>query len=182
MLRRLMPLIATLTAMLLDTSVIPVFYHGLYTVPLTLAVAMCIGLLNGRLRGLLFGMIGGILIDITAGSLPIMTFYFMSLGFLIALIIDEKTDRRIPGMLFHLRRGAVSFLLCLLGEIVFAVFQYFVTAEFEWASVNSIILRAALMAVMTMLLCPFLDRLFSGRKRAVKESGASKRHREVKHF
>ena len=37
-------------------------------------------------------MIGGILIDITAGSLPIMTFYFMTLGFPIALIIDEKTE------------------------------------------------------------------------------------------
>ena len=45
MLRRLSPLIATLLAMLLDTAVIPILYHGTYTFPLTLVIVLCIGLL-----------------------------------------------------------------------------------------------------------------------------------------
>ena len=50
MLRRLTPFLTTLLAMLLDTAVIPVFYHGGFTVPLTLVVVTCIGLLKGRLQ------------------------------------------------------------------------------------------------------------------------------------
>ena len=85
---------------------IPVLYHGTYTIPLTLVVALCIGLLLGRLRGLLYGMIGGLLIDISAGTLGTMTFFFMAVGFLVGLIVDESKDRRPEG--FASISGAAS--------------------------------------------------------------------------
>ena len=182
MLRRLTPFLTTLLAMLLDTAVIPVFYHGVFTVPLTLVVVTCIGLLKGRLQGLLFGMIGGLLIDVTAGTLGMMTFFFMAVGFLTALIVDENNDRPITGVRFHLRRAAVAFARCMLGEIVFAVYQYFVTAAFEWHQLRSMALRCAIAAALTVLLCPLLDRLFNGRRSAAHARRSAGSKREVKYF
>lgn len=168
--------------MLLDTAVIPVFYHGVYTVPLTLVVAMCIGLLKGRLYGLLYGMIGGLLVDITAGTLGTMTFFFMIAGFLIGLIVDENADRPVTGVRFHLRRGLVSFVLSLLGEAVFAFYQYFVTANFEWFTVRNMLLRTVLVAAMVMIFCPLLDRLYLGRKGRSSSRTYAGSKREVKYF
>lgn len=182
MLRRLTPFFATLIAMLLDTAVIPVFYHGVYTVPLTLAVAMSIGLIEGRLYGLLFGMIGGLLIDITAGTLGAMTFFFMIAGFLVGLLVDESADRQITGILFHLRRFGVSFVLTLLGEAIIAFYQYFVTASFEWFIVQNMLVRSGLTAALVVIFCPLLNRIFHRRrKRAAHRSGRGSK-REVKHF
>ena len=180
MLRRLSPLIATLLAMLLDTAVIPILYHGTYTFPLTLVIVLCIGLLLGRLRGLLFGMIGGVLIDISTGTLGMMTFFFMAAGFLVALIVDETNDRRMAGVRFHLRRGGVSFAMYMLGEIVFGVYRYFLTAAFEWIFVQHMVLRSLMVAVLVGLFCPMLGRLFFGRRHAQRRTIGSKR--EVKHF
>lgn len=180
MLRKLTPFLATFLAVLLDTAVIPVLYHGTYTIPLTLVVALCIGLLLGRLRGLLYGMIGGLLIDISAGTLGTMTFFFMAVGFLVELIVDESKDRRPEGFRFHLRRGIVAFVLYMLGEIAFGVYRYFVTAAFSWASVRFMLLRGLLFAALALALCPLFARIFLG-KRAIR-TGRSGKKREVKHF
>ena len=177
MLRKLTPFLATFLAVILDTAVIPVLYHGSYTVPLTLAVALCIGLLLGRLRGLLYGMIGGLLIDISAGTLGAMTFFFMACGFLVGLIVDESKDRRPEGAKFHLRRGAVSFALYMLGEVVLGVYRYFLTAAFSWAQARYMLLRGLLAAALVMALCPLFARLFLG-KRPI-HSG---KKREVRRF
>lgn len=168
--------------MLLDTAIIPVFYHGTYTVPLTLIVALCIGLVKGRLRGLLFGMIGGLLVDISAGSLGVMTFFFMIAGFLIGLIVDETNDRPITGVRFHLRRGGVSFILCMLGEAVIAVYHYFVTAAFGWHVVQNMLLRSAIASALVMLLCPLLGRLYLGKTSRNSARSTAGAKREVKHF
>ncbi len=184
MLRRLTPILATILAMLLDTAVIPVLYHGVYTVPLTLIVAMCIGLSHGRLRGLLFGMIGGLLIDITAGTLGFMTFYFMLAGFLIDLIVDERSEqntRAMPALLFHLRRLAVAFCLSLLGEVVFELYHYFITASFDWATTPKMLTRSLIVAAGTVILCPILDRI-EGKNARNDRSGHAGRQREVKYY
>lgn len=165
--------------MLLDTAVLPVFYHGVYTVPLTIVVVMCIGLIEGRLMGLLLGMIGGLFIDVTTGILGVMTFYFMAAGFLIGLIIDEANDRPITGVRFHLRRAVVSFVLYMLGEAVFCVYRYFVSASFEWYYLRAMLIRGGIAAALTVLLCPLLARLFKGKK---PKAGYSGNHREVKYF
>lgn len=180
MLRKLTPFLTTFLAMLLDTAVIPVLYHGTYTVPLTLAVVLCNALLLGRLPGLLFGMIGGLLIDITAGTLGVMTFFFMAVGFLSALIVDENADRQITGIRFHLRRGGVAFLLYAVGETVFVVYRYFITAAFEWRYVQYISIRALIFAAIIILICPALNRMYFGRGAAQHRAPGGRR--EARHF
>ncbi len=180
MLRKLTPFLATFLAVLLDTAVIPVLYHGTYTVPLTLVVVLCAGLLLGRLRGLLYGMIGGLLIDISAGTLGVMTFFYMAVGVLVGLIVDESSDRWLGAVRFHLRRGVVAFALYLVGEIALAVYRYFMTAAFEWFYVRQILLRSLLFAALAVLLCPLLGRLFLGKRRSAAPNAGRKR--EVRHF
>lgn len=180
MLRRLTPFFTTFLAVLLDTAVLPVIYRGTYTVPITVVVVLCVGLLLGRLRGMLYGMIGGLLMDISTGTLGIMTFFCMAVGFLIGLIIDEASDRRYSDIRFHLRRGGVAFGLYALGEAVFCFYSYFLTASFNWLFVLQIAARSLTVAVLTMLLCPALNLLFYGKKRAQRRLSGNKR--EVKHF
>ena len=182
MFRKILPLLTIFLAMLLDTAIIPVFYHGTYIIPLTLATTLCIGLLKGQLWGLLYGMIGGLLIDITTGTLGIMAFFFMSAGLLVSILVNEYADRKITGIRFHLRRAGVAFILMLVGEIVLAFYQYFITANFEWFIVRNLFVRSGLMAVLVVALCPLLDRLFHGRKRRSIDPSNEENHREVKHF
>lgn len=182
MLRRLIPLFATILSMLLDTSVIPVFYHGVFTVPLTLITTMCIGLLRGRLRGLLWGMVGGLLIDITAGTLGFMTLFFMIAGFLTGFLVDESVDRPITGVMFHVRRAAVTFILSLLGEVVFTFYQYFNTAVFEWSTAKYLVIRSLITSVGVVVLCPLLDRMITGRKSRSDSHAPTGPKREVKYF
>jgi len=166
--------------MLLDTAVLPVLYRGTYTVPLTVVVVLCAGLLLGRLRGMLYGMIGGLLLDISTGTLGMMTFFCMAVGFLIGLIVDEANDRRYTDFRFHLRRGGAAFGLYALGEAVLCFYSYFLTASFDWLFALQILARSLIVAILTMLLCPLLNMLFYGKKRAQRRLSGTKR--EVKHF
>lgn len=182
MLRRLTPFLTILAAVLFDTAVLPVFYHGILTVPLTLAVTLCIGLTLGKLRGGMFGMFGGLMIDITAGTLGMMTFFFLVAGFLVALILDERaaSTRTITGIWVHLRRAAVILALYALGETVFCVYRYFETATFEWIYVQNILVRTGIFTVGTTLLCPALHRLYIGKRK--NRSTYYGKTREVKLF
>ena len=91
-----------LACFILDTTIMPIVYGGVYTVPLTVVAVFLIGMLMGRMRGLLYGTIGGLLIDITSGTLGMMTFFFMAVGFVIGLILYNpgeqlRTARRHAG-------------------------------------------------------------------------------------
>lgn len=182
MFRRLTPFLTILAAVLIDTAVLPVFYHGVFTVPLTLAVTLCIGLTLGKLRGGLFGMFGGLMIDITAGTLGMMTFFFLVAGFLVALILDERVDtsRMVTGIWVHLRRAAVILVLYVLGETVFCVYRYFETAYFEWQYVQNILVRTGIFTAIATLLCPALSRLYLGKRK--NRTAYYGKTREVKHF
>ena len=127
MLRRLSPYLMVLLAVIVDTAILPVFYYGTYTVSLTLAVVLCASLVLGRLKGMLLGMIGGLLIDITAGTLGMMTFFDLAVGFLIGFVLNESgpTARRPFGAWFHLRHAAAFFACQLAGELVFGVLSLF---------------------------------------------------------
>ena len=177
-----MPYLTVILAVLLDTAVIPVFYYGALTVPLTLAVVLCVGLTRGKLRGTLLGMIGGLLIDISCGTLGMMTFFFLTSGFLIALLLDESNPStpRPTGIRFHLRHALVILALYLLGEAVFCFYRYYVTAAFEWYYIDSILQRGALFTALTMILYPILTRLYIGKKQEPRATFG--KTREVKHF
>ncbi|MEE1200704.1 MAG: hypothetical protein U0L09_08635 [Christensenellales bacterium] len=181
MFRRLSPLIIVFLAFLADTAVMPVFYYDIYTVPLTLSVVLCVGLCLGKLQGMLMGMIGGLFCDITAGTLGVMTFYCLIAGFMVALILNEHSISTpvLGGFWLHLRRWLVIASIYLLGEIVFNIYRYFLTASFEWFLVSHLLIRTLLFATITILLMPPLSRLFLGKPSERSRIG---RTREVKRF
>ena len=181
MLRRLAPLLMILGCVTLDTTVIPVVYGGVYTVPLTVVAVFLIGMLMGRMSGLLYGTIGGLLIDITTGTLGMMTFFFMAVGFMIGLILYNPGERRRAAR-HHAGRRRVQqavwvFVLYTLGELALFVIQYFNTAELRLAYFVNIGVRALICTALTVLLRPVAYAILVGNKRRVPT-----RHREVKSF
>jgi len=182
LLRRFAPALLILATFLLDTTVLPIVYGGVYAVPLTVVAVLLIGMLMGRMRGLLYGTIGGLLIDITSGTLGIMTFFFMAVGFLIGLILYNpgehlRTGRRVAHRK-QLQRGIWVFVLYTLGEIVLLVIQYFNTATLQWMYFVNIVVRALIVTALTLLLRPAAYHLLLGGNRG----RVPTRDREVKSF
>ena len=182
MFRKTLPYLLIVVAVLLDTSIIPVFYVGTLTIPLTLVVTFCVSLTLGKVRGMLLGTIGGLLIDITAGTLGTMTFYFLIAGFLVDLILDTGNPnvRQIFTIRRRIFRVIIVFSVYELGELVFLVHRYFVSNSFEWFYVRNMAYRGILFTALTLLLIRPLGRLFIG-KRGYLRSDYGKT-REVKHF
>ena len=152
MLRRFAPALLILACFILDTTLLPIVYTGVYAVPLTLVAVFLIGMLMGRMRGLLYGTIGGLLIDITSGTLGMMAFYFMAAGFMIGLILYVPGETLRPGRRGARRRRvqrfAWVFALYLAGEIVLFVIQYFNTASIRLIYFANIGLRALICAAL----------------------------------
>ena len=182
MFRRLLPLLMALIGFLLDTTVIPMVYSGPYSVPLTVVLIFLIGMCMGRMRGLLYGTLTGLLIDITSGTLGMMTFFYMSIGFMIGLIVYEPGER-VRGSLRRRRRrlfwrAVWVFALYAMGEIVLFAIQYFNTAAFRPVYFLNIFIRAVICTALTMLLHPVMDRILTVRG----SDRAASRSREVKSF
>ncbi len=181
MLRPLLPALFILLSVILDTSVLPIAYGGLFTVPLTLVVVFLIGMLTGRMRGLLYGTVGGLLIDITAGTLGMMMAFFMAAGFMIGLIVYQPEEQYISAA----RRRATrrrwvwpaiwTFVLYLAGEVALLVYQYFHTARFKPEYLLYILARAVICTAAVILLRPLFSALLVSRK-------PPSRVREVKNF
>lgn len=183
MFRRFLPALLVLICFLLDTTVMPVVYTGVYAVPLTLVAVFCIGMVLGRMRGLLYGTMGGLLMDITTGSLGMMTYYFMFVGFMIGLIVYVPGERILPSRRKQQRRlawrAAWVFALDAFGEVALFVIQYFNTAEFQWIYLLNILIRAVLCMALCTLLRPLFVRLLTG-KSVLRRDKSLKR--EVKSF
>ena len=182
MFRRFYPAVLILVCVMLDTTILPIVYGGVYTVPLTLVAVFSIGMLLGRMRGLLYGTFGGLLLDITSGTLGMMTFFFMGVGFLIGLIVYAPNDRLLPSRRKQRRRLAWRaswvFALYTLGEVSLFIIQYFNTATIRFIYILNILIRAAICTALTMLARPAMERFLVG-------SGprtVAPRQREVKSF
>ena len=182
MFRRFYPTLLILVCFILDTTVLPIVYGGLYAVPLTLVAVFSIGMLLGRMRGLLYGTLGGLLLDITVGTLGMMTFFFMAVGFLIGLIVYNPGDRILASRRKRRRRliwrTSWVFALYTAGEIAIFIIQYFHTAAFRWIYLANILLRALICTALTLAAWPLMDRLLVGRG----ARRAAPRSREVKSF
>lgn len=182
MFRRLSPLLLILFSVILDTTVFPIVYSGVYSVPLTLVTVLLIGMLLGRMSGLLYGTIGGLLIDITAGTLGMMTFYFMSAGFMIGLILYIPNER--PALSHRqLRRRRINravwvFVLYGLGELVLFFIQYFNTAVIESVYFLNILIRCLICTGICTLLRPLMHAIMVGRRK----TASNARNREVKSY
>ena len=171
-----------LATVILDTTILPIAYTGVYAVPLTVVAVLLIGMLMGRMRGLLYGTIGGLLIDITSGTLGLMTFFFMAVGFMIGLILYNpgehlRTGRRIARKK-RVQRGIWVFTLYTLGELVLLVIQYFNTATLNGMYFINIAARALICTALTILLRPLAYKILLGGDRA----RVPARHREVRSF
>ena len=182
MLRRLAPALLILATVILDTTVLPIVYSGVYAIPLTVVAVFLIGMLMGRMRGLLYGTIGGLLIDITTGTLGMMTFFFMASGFLIGLILYNpgehlRSGRRVARKK-RVQRGVWVFVLYTLGEITLFVMQYFNTADLRIIYFVNIALRALICTGLVMLLRPVAYALLIGNN----QGRVPTRNREVKSF
>ena len=160
----------------------PIVYGGVYTVPLTLVAVFLIGMLMGRMQGLLYGTIGGLLIDITSGTLGMMAFFIMAVGFLIGLILYNPGEHlrmaRRNARKRRIQRGVWVFALTMMGEIVLFIIQYFNTATLQWVYFLNMGVRALICTALTILLRPAAYRLLLGddrRRRPVRD-------REVKSF
>lgn len=182
MFRRFAPALLILVCFILDTTILPIVYTGVYAVPLTIVAVFLIGLLMGRMRGLLYGTIGGLLIDITSGTLGMMTFYFMAVGFMIGLILYVPGETLRPGRRGYrrrlLQRAEWVFVLYAIGEIVIFVIQYFNTASIRWIYFANIAVRSLICAVLVTLFRPAVYRLLLGGK----QRRIPARNREVKSF
>ena len=178
-----MPFLLVLLCFLLDTTVMPVVYTGVYGVPLTVVAVLCIGMVLGRMRGLLYGTLGGLLMDITTGTLGMMTYFFMFVGFMIGLIVYVPGERILPSRRKQQRRlawrSAWVFALYALGEAAMFVIQYFNTAEFEWIYLLNILIRAAICTLLCGLARPLFVRLLTGKS---EKRGRRSRDPEVKSF
>ena len=183
MFRRFLPAVLILLFFLLDTTVMPVVYTGIYGVPLTVVCVFCIGMVLGRMRGLLYGTMGGLLLDITTGTLGMMTYFLMFMGFMIGLIVYVPGERILPSRRKQRRRlvwrSTWVFALYVIGEIALFVIQYFNTAEFEWIYLLNILIRAVVCTAACTLARPVFDLMLTGKSmhRAKKS-----RKEEVKRF
>lgn len=183
MLRRLSPMLTILLCVILDTTIIPILLSSPYVVPLTMVAVFLIGMLLGRTHGVLYGMIGGLLIDISAGTLGMMTFFMMAVGFLIGLILYTATERPVLSrrqwrkIQFH--RAAWVFALYLVGELVLFVIQYFHTAAIAPIYFLNILIRSLICLGLTLIFRPLAIKIFIGRNNGT--AGRS-RTREVKSF
>ena len=182
MLRRLLPTLLALVFFLIDTTILPMLYGGVYAVPLSAVLIFCIGMTLGRMRGLLYGTLTGLLIDITSGTLGMMTFFYMFIGFMIGLIVYEPAERVVSSRRKRQRRlmwqATWVFALYAIGEIALFIIQYFNTATFEWVYLLNILIRAVICTALTMVMKPLLAWFLvpKGADRAVP------RTREVKSF
>ena len=182
MFRRVLPTLLCLAVFLIDTTIVPMVVAGPYAVPLSAVLILCIGMTVGRMRGLLYGTLTGLLIDITSGTLGMMTFFYMAIGFMIGLIVYEPEGTAVSSLRQRRRRilwQAVWVLaLYAAGEVVLFVIQYFNTAAFQWRYLLNILIRSAICMALTMALRPLIQRLLvpKGVERKAPRS------REVKSF
>ena len=184
MLKKLLPPLAILLSVLLDTAVIPVFYYGRYLIPSSMIVVILIGIQLGRMNGMLYGLIAGLLLDISAGSLGMKLFPYILIGFLIGFLLDQQPEiDRSMEQRDRLQLLAVRIIwigvLVLLHEIIMLIYQYFSTAIFRWDYVRDLLVRSAMTIGLCILLYPVFFRIFLGKTSNHSRNRAT---REVKHF
>ena len=183
--RWLVPALLILLAVMLDTTVLPMFITSVWFVPLSLALVVCIGASQGRYYGMIFGLAAGLLIDILVGfPLGLRLFQYLGAGFLSGLIvhITEKSREQHayrPAM-FALRLGLFTLGYAALVETAVCVYQYFNTARFEPIYAINALVRVGLTTLLTLALYVPLMRLSLGEN--LHNTQASPRKKEARFY
>ena len=179
--RRVVPIVLVLLIVLIDLSVVPVFFHNTWTVSLTLATILTLAVCMGRVNGMLFGTIGGLLIDILVGyPVGFRLVLFVIAAFLAGLLGYQSDEERIrAGRKMYGRRFGAYLSVLILTELVVYAYQYFTTAQFAWRFLGNALIRAGISTALCMLLGPVYMRLILGKPRKNIVAGVK---REVKSF
>lgn len=86
MIRKLLPGIMLIIAVLMDITVLPILVDMRYVPLFSLMFTVNYGLLLGRTRGALYGMIGGLLVDILVGyPVGLLSAVYIGSGYLSGL-------------------------------------------------------------------------------------------------
>ena len=181
--KRLVPALALFVAVMLDTTLVPMFFPAVWVVPLSLALVLCIGASQGRYVGLVAGLASGLLIDVLVGyPLGLRLFEYMGAGFLCGLIVPlppaTLKKRGFDLRLLLLRLALFTLAYQLLTETAVGVYQYFNTARYAWTLVGNALVRVALTTALSLALLVPLRRI----ARDGEEETPVRQRKEARHF
>lgn len=121
--RRFLPLVLVLAALLIDISVLPMLVVHWAVPGLTLCTVCVLGLLLGRTRGLLYGMVGGVLLDVLVGyPVGLKAILYILSGYLCG-VAGRKFQRYLltvlvaPALCFLIYEGAMVVYLFMAGRL-----------------------------------------------------------------
>lgn len=157
MVKRVLPFLLVIFALLLDISVIP-FLTRSYLAPLTaLCSVIALGLLLGRTRGTLLGLIGGILIDILVGTPVGLMMVLYTLSGYISGFAGRKFQR-------YILAPVLTPILCLfLFEGTMFIYQYLSGIQLTSASLYQAGLRVLIEVVLVQLMYLLYNRILKPR-------------------
>lgn len=153
MLRRIMPYILLLVAMLLDTAILPVLTDSPLVPVLTLVSVIALGLLMGRTRGALYGIIGGLLTDVLVGyPLGLRTLLYLGCGYASG-VAGRKFQR-------YAITPVVTPILCLAAyEGAMITYMYMLGQTIPWLFLRNALIRAGLETLLAQLLYLLFDKI-----------------------
>ena len=168
-LRRMAPALLVLLALLTDTTILPLFYRGIYAPNVTLALILAYAIQRGSAMGFAYGTVAGLLLDIST-SYPVGLYTGTILVAVAAASLCAFFQR-------NLGRTIVLAVIYLLYEAAFLIIAYAATVRME----PGYLLPALIRAASGVLLCSLLQ-LFVARY--MKPKGVqvvrSRRNQEVK--
>lgn len=166
---RLAPVLVMLLALLTDTTILPLFYRGIYAPNVTLALILAYAIQRGSAMGFAYGTAAGLLLDITT-SYPVGLYTGTILLAVAVASLCTFFER-------NLGRTIVLAVIYVCYEAAFLIIAYASTVRME----PGYLLPALIRAVSGVALCSLM-RLFVARYMKPKgvQMVRSRRNQEVK--
>lgn len=144
LLRGMLPALLVLLAMLLDTTILPLFYQGIYVPNFTMALILAFTIQHSTALGFAYGVVSGLLLDIS-GSYPVGLY---TATFLLAVLVASMCA------FFERNTGKVIVvtLIYLIQELAFLMIAYSTVIRMEWAYLLPLLIRVVISVVLCALL------------------------------
>lgn len=146
--RSLLPALLVLAALLLDTTILPAFYNGIFAPNFTMALILAFAIRSSTAMGFAYGVTAGLLLDIST-SYPVGLY---TATFLIAVLVASMCA------FFERNTGKMIILtlIYLIQELVFLIIAYASTIRMEWAYFLPLLARVVIGVVLCALLQLFV--------------------------
>ena len=145
LLRSMLPALLTIFAMLLDTTILPLFYQGVYAPNFTMALILAFTIQHSTAMGFAYGVVSGLLLDIS-GSYPVGlytgTFLLSVLVASMCVFFERNTGKII-----------VVTVIYLLQELAFLMIAYASVIRMEWVYFIPLLVRV----VISVCLCALMQ-------------------------